>query len=123
VDAPLTVSDSESEDDTPGSKEGPGASTGTGRTVLNHLPKDMDKPCHRKQLKAHQKPSDKSEEENGTSSAMSDGESALRTVQDHERKKRRGPENHTLTHWNEPKATVDRKSKLWWLFKCRYCDQ
>ncbi|KAH9025003.1 hypothetical protein EDB83DRAFT_2170861, partial [Lactarius deliciosus] len=32
-----------------------------------------------------------------------------------------GPENHTLSHWNEPKATVDRKSKLRWLFKCRIC--
>ncbi|KAH9011715.1 hypothetical protein EDB83DRAFT_2234018 [Lactarius deliciosus] len=54
---------------------------------------------------------------------MSDGESALRSVQAHEQKKKRGPENHTLSHWNEPKATVDHKSKLQWLFKCRYCDQ
>ncbi|KAH9164016.1 hypothetical protein EDB89DRAFT_1859580 [Lactarius sanguifluus] len=59
----------------------------------------------------------------GTSSAMSDGESALQTVQACEQKKKRGPENHTLSHWNEPKATIDCKSKLRWLFKCRYCNQ
>lgn len=111
------ISDSNSEDGTPGHK-GAAAST-----ALHRRPKEKRSHC-KKRLKVHQGSSDESgEEKREGSAATSDGESALRSIQVHERRKQRGPENHTLNHWNEPKATVDRKSKLRWMFKCQYCDQ
>ena len=111
------VGDSDSEDDAPGSVPA--------GMALNHLPKAKTKPCHKRQQKACQfrEQSEKDDEERGAGSAESDGESALRSVQALERQRKRGPENHTLTHWNEPTATIDRKSKPRWLFKGRYCDQ
>jgi hypothetical protein len=119
VDAPLVISDSDSEDGAPGHK---GVAAGIGM-ALNRLPKEK-RPHRKKQLKAHQGLSDESgEEKREGSAATSDGESALRSIQVHEQRKQRGPENHTLNHWNEPKATIDRKSKLRWMFKCQYCDQ
>ena len=116
---PLVVSDSDSKGSAPGHIEAPA------RMALNCLPKEKRPRC-KKQLKAHRDLSDGSDEDMGDSeggAAMSDGESALRSTQVHEQGKKRGPENHTLNHWNEPKATIGNKTKLRWLFKCRYCDQ
>lgn len=111
------ISDSDSEDGTPGPKGTPDG------VAPNHLPKEK-RPCCKKKLKTHQDLSDESGKEmREDSAATSDGESVLRSLQAHERRKNRGPENHTLNHWNKPKATIDRKLKPWWLFKCRYCDQ
>ena len=112
----LVISDSDSEDGTPGSK-GPPASV-----ALKPLPKEK-RPHFKKKQKAHRDLSGESGDEVREGSAMSDGESALQSIQAHERRKKRGPENHTLNHWNKPKATLDRKLKLRWLFKCQYCDQ
>ena len=117
MDATLVISDSDSEDSTPGPNGAPAG------VALSHRPKEKRPRC-KKKAKAHQDSSDESGDDTREGSvAMSDGESALQSIQTHERRKKCGPENHTLNHWNEPKATVDRQSKLRWLFKCQYCDQ
>ena len=118
MNVPLVVSDSNSEGSAPGHK-------GVPACMAHNLPKEKRPHC-KKQLKACQDLSDRSDEEmRGLegSAAMSDGESALQSTEVHEQGKKRGPENHTLNHWNEPKATIGNKTKLWWLFKCWYCDQ
>lgn len=54
----------------------------------------------------------------------SDGESALRGVEEQEAKAsggKRGPKNETLKHWHGPIPTRDPKQGLRWEFKCRYC--
>ncbi|KAH9019427.1 hypothetical protein EDB85DRAFT_1892558 [Lactarius pseudohatsudake] len=92
---------------------------------LPHVPKakKQRKPCQKAQRKVCRQSPIGSDEDSGKSSALSDGESALRNVEAQGRRKKRGPENQTLQHWNEPRAIVDRRSGLRWSFKCRYCDQ
>ncbi|KAH9020807.1 hypothetical protein EDB85DRAFT_1896002 [Lactarius pseudohatsudake] len=93
---------------------------------LPHVPKakKQRKPCQKAQRKVcRQSPIQVgSDEDSEKSSALSDGESALRNVEAQGRRKKRGPENQTLQHWNEPRAIVDKRSGLRWSFKCRYCD-
>ena len=123
VDAPIVVRDRDrdSKDGSPGSKQ---PSTGM---ALNHHSKE--KPHCKKWLKSHPGSLDshgESDEElqmRESSPAISDGECVLQNVQVNEQRNKCGPENHTLNYWNDPKAIIDHKSKLQWLFKCQYCDQ
>ena len=123
MDRPLVIGDSDSEDHAPKRKEGTSVAAVT-VIALKHPP-EKKKPRHRKQLKLHEEPvelvaaagSDQEMEEE------SDGATALQNVQAMEQQKKHGPKNSTLNHWSEPKATVDRRSKPRWLFKCQYCNQ
>ncbi|KAG2757098.1 hypothetical protein P692DRAFT_20764764, partial [Suillus brevipes Sb2] len=62
---------------------------------------------------------------NVSSEEESDGQSALRAVEEEEMRVggKRGPQGRTRIHWHTPSITVEpgTKSKRW-LFKCRYCD-
>ena len=59
-----------------------------------------------------------------SSGSESDGQSALRQVEEREAANKggkRGPENKSLQHWKDPVPTVDVKQGLRWMFRCRYC--
>lgn len=53
----------------------------------------------------------------------SDGDAALRDVENREAARRpagaRGPKNETLPHWHDPKAVHDITGDRW-LFKCKH---
>jgi hypothetical protein len=82
-------------------------------------------PKNKRSKKARVAPTTLSEVVEVSSEEESDGQSALRAVQEEEIRAgaKRGPQGRTRLHWHIPRTTIEEgtKSKRW-LFKCRYCD-